>query len=228
MRWFLARFLPHRSWMARLVLGIGLLASFAGARAGGVLLIVGDSLSAGYGVAREQAWPSLLQKRLRELGVDVQVVNASISGETSASGRARLPALLQRHRPRWVIIELGANDGLRGLDLTVLRQHLGAMLEQVRAAGATPILAGMRLPPNYGVTYTREFAAIYAELAREYVTIPFLLAGVAGQPHLNQADGIHPNAEGQRLILENGWAVLAPSMGVQVEMEKKTMLDSEK
>lgn len=218
--------------MALAVLCITLVAGQPAARAADVLLIVGDSLSAGYGVNREQSWPSLLQKRLHDAGLDVRVVNASISGETSSSGRARLPALLERHRPRWVLIELGANDGLRGLSLEALRTNLHAMRDQVHAAGALPILAGMRLPPNYGSIYTSQFAAIYAELGREIVTIPFLLAGVAGQPRFNQQDGVHPNAEGHRLILENVWAVLAPVLGVgpqvQVEGEKKTMLDSPK
>ncbi|MEO1751184.1 arylesterase [Thiofaba sp. EF100] len=230
MRGFLVGSLVHRSWLALAVLCITLVAGQPAARATDVLLIVGDSLSAGYGVNREQAWPSLLQKRLHDAGLDVRVVNASISGETSASGRARLPALLERHRPRWAVVELGANDGLRGLALDALRANLKAMLERAHAAGAVPILAGMRLPPNYGSIYTTEFAAIYAGLGREYVTIPFLLDGVAGQPQLNQPDGIHPNAEGHRLILENVWAVLAPVLGVgpQVEGEKKTMLDSRK
>lgn len=223
------RWLNRSSWV-RLVLCVSLLAGLSTAQATEVLLIVGDSLSAGYGVSREQAWPSLLQKRLHAAGLDVRVVNASISGETSAAGRARLPSLLTRHQPRWVIIELGANDGLRGLSLDTLRVNLQSMLEAARGAGAVPILAGMRIPPNYGPDYTAEFAAIYASLAQHYATIPFLLDKVAGQPTLNQADGIHPNAEGHRQILENVWAVLAPILGAgsQVEDEKKTMLDSQK
>lgn len=221
--------LNRSSWVG-LVLCAVLLAGLSTARAAEVLLIVGDSLSAGYGVSREQAWPSLLQQRLQQQGMAVRVVNASISGDTSAAGRARLPALLARHQPRWVLIELGANDGLRGLPLDTLRANLQAMLEAARGAGALPILAGMRIPPNYGSIYTAEFAAIYAALAQHYPTIPFLLDRVAGQPALNQADGIHPNAEGHRLILENVWAVLAPILGAgsQVEGEKKTMLDSRK
>jgi acyl-CoA thioesterase-1 len=230
MRCFLSGFLVHRLWLVLTVLCITLVAGLPSARAADVLLILGDSLSAGYGVARAQAWPSLLQQRLDAQGLDVRVVNASISGETSASGRARLPSLLERHRPRWVVIELGANDGLRGLSLEALRANLRAMRDQVHAAGAQPILAGMRLPPNYGSIYTSQFAAIYDELGREVVTIPFLLAGVAGQPHFNLQDGIHPNAEGHRQVLENVWAVLAPVLGAgaQVEGEKKTMLDSQK
>ncbi len=230
MRCFLSGSLVHRSWLVLTVLCITLVAGLPSARAADVLLILGDSLSAGYGVTRAQAWPSLLQERLHAKGLDVRVVNASISGETSSSGRARLPSLLERHRPRWVVIELGANDGLRGLSLEALRANLHAMRDQVHAAGALPILAGMRLPPNYGSVYTSQFAAIYAELGREIVTIPFLLDGVAGQPQLNQQDGVHPNADGHRQVLENVWAVLAPVLGVgpQVEGEKKTMLDSQK
>ena len=209
---------------------ITLAAGLPSARAADVLLIVGDSLSAGYGVNRAQAWPTLLQQRLDEEGLDVRVVNASISGETSSSGRVRLPGLLERHRPRWVVIELGANDGLRGLSLEALRTNLRAMRAQVEAAGALPILAGMHIPPNYGSIYTSQFAAIYAELGREIVTIPFLLEGVAGNPALNLPDGVHPTPEGHRRVLENVWAVLAPVLGVgaQVEGEKKTMLDSQK
>jgi len=230
MRCFLVGSLFHRSWKALAVLCITLVAGLPPVQASDVLLIVGDSLSAGYGVSREQAWPSLLQMRLHERGLDVRVINASISGETSSSGRARLPGLLERHRPRWVVLELGANDGLRGLPLEALRANLRAMRDQVEAAGALPILAGMRLPPNYGPIYTAQFAAIYAELGRGIVTIPFLLDGVAGHPQLNQQDGIHPNAEGHRQVLENVWAVLAPVLEErsQVEGEKKTMLDSQK
>lgn len=222
--------LVHRSWWALTVLCITLVLGASAARAADVLLIVGDSLSAGYGVSREQAWPSLLQQRLRDAGLDVRVVNASISGETSAAARARLPGLLARHRPRWVLIELGANDGLRGLPLEALRANLRAMLEEVRTAGALPILAGMRLPPNYGSIYTAQFAAIYAEFGQEYAAIPFLLEGVAGRPELNQQDGVHPNAEGHRRMLENVWAVLAPILGATppVEGEKKTVVDSQK
>lgn len=212
------------------VLCITLVAGLSSARAADVLLILGDSLSAGYGVTRAQAWPSLLQERLHAMGLDVRVVNASISGETSSSGRARLPSLLERHRPRWVVIELGANDGLRGLSLEALRANLIAMCDQAHAAGALPILAGMRLPPNYGSVYTSQFAAIYAELGRQIVTIPFLLDGVAGDPDFNQQDGIHPNAKGHKRMLENAWAVLAPVLNVRprVEAKKETVLDSQK
>lgn len=195
-----------------------------------VLLIVGDSLSAGYGVSREQAWPGLLERRLEAQKIRVRVVNASISGETSASGRARLPGLLQKHQPRWVLIELGANDGLRGLSLDALEANLQAMQTAVIRAGATPILAGMRIPPNYGPVYAGRFAEVFAEPVAGGLRVPFLLDGVAGQPTLNQEDGIHPNAEGQRRVLENVWQVLQPLFASQrqVEGKKKTVLDSPK
>ncbi len=195
-----------------------------------VLLIVGDSLSAGYGVTREQAWPSLLERRLASHAIKVRVVNASISGETSASGRARLPALLVRHRPRWVLIELGANDGLRGLSLESLRQSIEAMQRMVIDAGAWPILAGMKLPPNYGPGYAGGFEKIYAAPVPGGLLIPFLLEGVAGQPDLNQADGIHPNAEGHQRVLEHVWLTLEPLFmtSTQVEGKNQTVLDSQK
>lgn len=209
---------------------VGALCILPPAWAGDVLLIVGDSLSAGYGVGRHQAWPSLLERRLAAENLDVKVVNSSISGETSASGRARLPALLQRHGPRWVLIELGANDGLRGLPLEALRANLDAMQDAALRAGAVPVLAGMRIPPNYGPEYSRLFAAVFARPVDGGHRVPFLLDGVAGRPELNQNDGIHPNADGHVRILENVWPVLEPLFKTsgQVEGEKKTVLDSGK
>lgn len=186
-----------------------------------VLLIVGDSLSAGYGVTRTQAWPTLLEQRLVAQKIDVRVVNASISGETSASGRARLPSLLEKHRPRWVLIELGANDGLRGLSLEALRINLATMQRMVCEAGAVPVLAGMRIPPNYGPAYAGGFAEIYVAPAQGGVLIPFLLEGVAGHASLNQPDGIHPNEQGQRRVLENVWTTLAPLFGPSHRVEGK-------
>ena len=189
--------------------------------AGDVLLIVGDSLSAGYGVTRSQAWPALLEQRLEARKIDVRVVNASISGETSASGRVRLPGLLGKHRPRWVLIELGANDGLRGLSLDALRINLETMQRMVLEAGAVPVLAGMRIPPNYGPAYASGFAKIYASPVEGGMLIPFLLEGVAGHASLNQPDGIHPNEQGQQRVLENAWATLAPLLGPADRVEGK-------
>ncbi len=176
------------------------------------LLVLGDSLSSGYGIALAEGWVSLLQKRVKDAGLPHQIVNASISGDTSRGGLARLPAALERYRPAVVILELGGNDGLRGLSLGVLEDNLAAMIELCRQAGAQAILIEMRIPPNYGLRYTEKFQALYGELARRYdlPLIPFLLEGVAGNPALIQSDGIHPRAEAQPRILDNVWSVLEP------------------
>jgi acyl-CoA thioesterase-1 len=180
-----------------------------------VILVLGDSLSAGYGIALSESWVSRLEQRLRERGLPQRVVNISISGDTTRGGLARLPAALQQHRPAIVILELGANDGLRGLPLKELQDNLSAMIEQCQQAGARVLLTGMRIPPNYGPRYTQKFQATFAELAERYrlALVPFLLEGVAGDPALVQDDGIHPRAEAQERILENVWSVLAPLLG---------------
>ena len=182
------------------------------AEAAGTLLVVGDSLSSGYGLGPEQAWPALLERRLRERRLDYSVVNASISGDTSAGGRSRLGAALDAARPTLVIIALGGNDGLRGLPLATLRDNLDAMLAAVHRQRARAVLVGMKLPPNYGADYTRGFERIYLDLARAHgaTRVPFLLEGIAERRELFQADGIHPTAEAQPLILENVWKSLAP------------------
>jgi len=210
------------------ILGVLVLFIMPPAWAGDVLLIVGDSLSAGYGVARSEAWPSLLQQRLNERALDVRVVNASISGITSATGRAMLPGLLSKFQPRWVVIELGANDGLRGLSLDALRTNIGFMSNAASEAGAVPILAGMRMLANYGAAYTDDFAHVYAAPPRGGLLIPFLLDGVAGRPEFNQPDGIHPNASGHRRMMEHAWVIMAPLFLPikQVEGENKTVIDS--
>jgi len=191
--------------------GLFLLLSLA-AEAAGTLLVVGDSLSSGYGLGPEQAWPALLERRLRERRLDYSVVNASISGDTSAGGRSRLGAALDAARPTLVIIALGGNDGLRGLPLATLRDNLDAMLAAVHRQRARAVLVGMKLPPNYGADYTRGFERIYLDLARAHgaTRVPFLLEGIAERRELFQADGIHPTAEAQPLILENVWKSLAP------------------
>ena len=179
-----------------------------------VLLVVGDSLSAGYNMRLDQAWPSLLQERLQGNGHSYRVVNASITGDTTQGGRARLPRLLANHEPDMVIIELGGNDGLRGLSLEVTRANLSAMIEASIEAGAKVMLTGIMLPPNYGPAYTEKFQAIYPELAGQYGLglVPFLLEGVALDPDLMMADGIHPTATAQPRLLDNIWSVLAPAL----------------
>jgi acyl-CoA thioesterase-1 len=194
---------------AVLLLAVGLM--WPAARADGpTLLVVGDSLSAGYGIDFAQGWVNLLQQRLREAAFPHRVVNDSISGDTSRGGLARLPAALERHRPAFVILELGGNDGLRGLSLQALKANLAAMIELCRAAGVRVLLAEMRIPPNYGPVYTKKFQAVYGDLADQYgiPLIPFLLDGVAGNGDLMQEDGIHPRAEAQARILENVWPVV--------------------
>ena len=198
------------AFLRSLILIAGLL-SAGTAAAAGTILVFGDSLSAGYGIRQDAAWPSLLQQRLAEKRVDYSVVNASISGETSAGGRSRIAEALARHRPAIVVIALGANDGLRGLPVPAMKENLAAMIRAVRAAKARVVLVGMRLPPNYG-PYADEFHKVYAELARseKVALVPFLLDGIADQPRLFQADTIHPTAEAQPQLLDNVWVALAP------------------
>jgi acyl-CoA thioesterase-1 len=175
------------------------------------ILVMGDSLSAGYGIRPEQAWPSLLAKRLGEKRSDYTVANLSISGETTAGGRARLEPALRQHTPTVVIIALGANDGLRGLPLAQMRDNLKAMIKAAQASGARVLLAGMRLPPNYG-PYADEFAATFSQLSRANKTalLEFLLEPVARHSNAFQADNLHPTAEMQPLILDHVWPVLLP------------------
>ena len=176
------------------------------------LLIVADSLSSGYGLAPGQSWADRLGARLKQRAPDWQVINASISGDTTANGRARLPQALARHRPALVAIELGGNDGLRGLPLAQMKQNLGAMIRAAEAGGARVVLIGVKLPPNYGARYTRAFERVYRELAAEQrvTLVPYLLDGVAGVDGLMQADGIHPTAAAQARMLDNVWPALRP------------------
>ncbi|MBI6924490.1 arylesterase [Pseudomonas putida] len=198
-----------RMWLMSAGLALYCLAQSATA---GTVLIVGDSISAGFGLDTRYGWASLLQTRLRQEGFDDKVVNASISGDTSAGGQARLPALLAAHKPQVVVLELGGNDGLRGQPPTQLRQNLAAMVDQSRQAGAKVLLLGMQLPPNYGVRYTTAFAKVYEELAKDkqVALVPFFLEGVGGVPELMQADGIHPAQGAQQQLLENAWPALKP------------------
>ncbi|WP_126445190.1 arylesterase [Sulfuricystis multivorans] len=176
------------------------------------ILVFGDSLSAGYGMAREQSWPALLQTRLAREGHAWEVFNASISGETTAGGKSRLPAVLQRERPRIVILALGANDGLRGLSLRQMRENLTVMVRQAKAAGGRVLLVGMQLPPNYGPDYSREFNVIFSEIAKAEKTalLPFLLEPIALDDTAFQPDRLHPTAAAQPKILDHVWAALLP------------------
>ena len=177
------------------------------------LLIMGDSLSAAYGVQTEQSWVAKLRERLTEQGYDNwSVVNASISGETTDGGLRRLPDLLEKHSPQIVMIELGGNDGLRGFPPKVIRSNISEMIEQSQQAGSDVLVVGMQIPPNYGQRYTQAFASIFPELAERYDTelVPFFLANVYDQEGLMQDDDIHPSAEAQVQLLNNVWPVLEP------------------
>ncbi|MDX5328716.1 MAG: arylesterase [Marinobacter sp.] len=176
------------------------------------LLVVGDSLSAAYGVPSDTAWVQLLRDRLDEQGLNWNVVNASISGETTDGGLRRLPDLLQKNQPDVVIIELGGNDGLRGFPPNVIESNLADMIEQVRDIGAIPVLVGMQIPPNYGQRYTRMFADIFPNLSDRYDTplVPFFLEGIYNADGLMQEDGIHPTEAAQPVLLDNVWPQLEP------------------
>jgi acyl-CoA thioesterase-1 len=178
------------------------------------LLVLGDSLSAAYGIDVQQGWVSLLEQRVAAK-YPHKVINASVSGETTGGGLARLPALLEQHKPELVIVELGGNDGLRGYPLNVMQQQLVDIIEKSRAAGATVVLVGMQIPPNYGPRYTNRFRDIYKELAEKFELplVEFLLDGVATDAALMQRDGIHPTAAAQEKILDNVWPVLQPLLG---------------
>ncbi|WP_339079210.1 arylesterase [Pseudomonas sp. TMP9] len=198
-----------RTWLFGTALSVLLWgpAAFAG-----TVLVVGDSISAAFGMDTREGWVALLEERLVEQGFDQRVVNASISGDTSAGGAARLPTLLTEHQPELVIIELGGNDGLRGQPPAQLQQNLAAMVQQSQKMGAKVLILGMQLPPNYGVRYTTAFAAVFATVAQQYATplVPFVLEGVGGVPAMMQSDGIHPTAQAQPKLLDNVWPTLKP------------------
>ncbi len=177
----------------------------------GVIVALGDSLTAGLGVAPDEAWPAVLQSQLRSEGYAWRVVNAGVSGDTSTGALRRVDWVL-RARPAVVVVAIGANDGLRGLSVAALQANLVAIVGRLKAAGARVLLVGMRVPPNYGDEYARRFAAVFPAVARKtgVPLMPFLLEGVAAVPALNQADGIHPNAAGQRLLATHVWTYLQP------------------
>ena len=180
-----------------------------------VLLVFGDSLSAAYGIDEASGWVTLLQERINEAGYPVRVVNASVSGETSTGGLIRLPAMLENHAPDVVLLELGGNDGLRGLPLPVLKENLLRMVEMSQEKGAEVLLAGIQIPPNYGPRYTVPFFELFGEIAEEkgIPLIPFLIDGIPQQEELMQRDGIHPKAEAQPMIVDNVWPYLEPMLG---------------
>jgi acyl-CoA thioesterase-1 len=211
----------RRGWLGHcsvwLALASALPAAAQTARSGrrDTVLVVGDSLSAEYGLARGSGWVALLEKRLAAEGIDAAVVNASISGDTTAGGRSRLPALLAQHRPQVVVLELGGNDALRGLPLASTQTNLREMARAAKAAGAKVVIVGMQIPPNFGRRYADDFAAVFAAVARSEgaALVPFLLRGVAdaAQPEaLFQSDRIHPLAAAHPLMLDNVWPVLRP------------------
>lgn len=193
----------------------GLAATYAGAAlaAPATVLVVGDSLSAEYGLQRGSGWVALMERRLGAEKIDARVVNASISGDTTSGGRSRLPSLLARHQPSHVVVELGGNDALRGLPLEMTQSNLSAMVQAAQKAGARVLLVGIQLPPNYGADYGNRFAALYEKVAREHgaALVPFLLKGVADvddAPRFFQADRIHPNEQAQERMLANVWPQL--------------------
>jgi acyl-CoA thioesterase I len=177
-----------------------------------VILVFGDSLSAGYGIRVEQGWVSLLAQKIEHEGYGFRVVNASVSGETSSGGLARLPRALSVQQPRIVILELGANDGLRGLPLDLTRNNLDRMITLLQGQHISVLLLGLQMPPNYGERYTTGFMTMYRELAASHhiALLPFLLENVALKSDLMQADGLHPNEQGQPLLLDNVWPTLLP------------------
>jgi acyl-CoA thioesterase-1 len=212
--------LSRRRWLAHCT---ALVLAGAGARVKAAvgkparILVVGDSLSAEYGLERGRGWVALLEKRLADEKIAATVVNASISGDTTSGGRSRLATLLSQHKPTHVILELGGNDALRGLPLTMTQANLAQMTQAAKAAGARVLLVGMQVPPNYGRKYSDDFAALFATVARQEgaALVPFMLKGVADAPNadtLFQPDRIHPRSEAHPAILANIWPVLAPML----------------
>lgn len=204
------------AWLPALLAPLALLTlllsapSYAAGR--GTILIYGDSLSAAYGISQKDGWASLLQERLRRSGFDYTVTNASISGETTSGGASRIDAALEQSKPVITIVALGANDGLRGLPVRQMQDNLGRIVRAAQGAGSRVVIVGMRMPPNYGVAYTRDFEQAYTRLAKRYKTgfVPFLLDGVADNRELFQPDQLHPIAAAQERLLENVWKGLGP------------------
>jgi acyl-CoA thioesterase-1 len=189
-----------------------LLASGAPAAAERSILILGDSISSAYGISPQRGWVALLAERLKRERLDYIVANASISGDTTAGGASRLPRALEQHKPAVVVLELGGNDGLRGLPVAEMKRNLSAMIGQSRKAGARVVLVGIQIPPNYGPDYTQKFDAVFRELAKQHGTalVPFLMQDFADKPDLFQPDRIHPTEAAQPLMLERVWKALRP------------------
>ena len=181
-----------------------------GAQAAQTIVVFGDSLSAAYGIQPNTGWVVLLDNKLQQQNSDVKVINASISGETTSGGLSRFNQMLNTHKPDIIVLELGANDGLRGLSLSEMQSNLNSMISKAKAANATVMLLGMKIPPNYGIQYTQKFSAVYSSLAAKYQLnlVPFFLDGVAGNPSLILDDGLHPTAAAQPQLLENIWPTL--------------------
>lgn len=199
----------------RLVPLLLVLAAVAGPARAETLLVLGDSISAAWGIDEREGWVALLRERLRDEGREVAVVNASVSGETTSGGLARLPALLREHRPRWLIVELGGNDGLRGYPPGSMEQNLRAMVREGKEAGARVLILGMQMPPNYGRAYSDAFAAVFPRVAREEEVplLPFFLETVALAEGGMQEDGIHPSAQAQPALLEHAWPCVQALLG---------------
>jgi acyl-CoA thioesterase-1 len=197
--------------LSRFILILALALASAAASAG-TILVFGDSLSAGYGLPQQQGWTSLLEKRLRAEDLDYRVANASVSGETTIGGAARIGAALKAHKPDIVVIELGANDGLRGQSIDVMRRNLETIIDASREAKARVLLVGMRLPPNYGTAYTEKFQRTFVDLSRSRKTalVPFLFEGFAEDARYFQSDRVHPTTEAQALMLDTIWTGLKP------------------
>jgi acyl-CoA thioesterase-1 len=186
-------------------------------------VFLGDSLTAGLGLAQNESVPSLITARLAEEGYDYEVINAGVSGDTSAGGLSRLDWSLDGN-VKVLVIELGANDGLRGLPVAAMKQNLDEIITRAKRRGITVVLTGMEAPPNYGEAYTSEFRNVFRDLARDHRVpfVPFFLDGVAGIPHLNQRDGIHPNAEGARIVERSIWKTLEPLLESKQPVERSS------
>ncbi len=203
--------MKQKIFLALIVIICGLAFSIQACSQNKTILVVGDSISTAYGMDYDVGWVSLLQNKLIQQGYEYKVVNASISGDVTASGRQRITKQLENHTPEIVIIELGGNDGLRGLPISQLRKNLQSMIDQSLVSGAKVVLAGMQILPNYGPRYTNDFAQTYVDLAEQndIVLVPFILDGIGGVPGMMQADGIHPNEQAQSVIVDNIWPLLS-------------------